>query len=144
MRSLLLALALLLAAPSAQAQKSDDKPAGEPAEASVAEAAVAEAPDGVVGTWDYTVRPDDPVASGTFVLTMDEGGYDGTFQTDGPRKMLDIRVDGDHLAFAFDQPNMGRIEIQGTVTGGAFEGTAQPTGQDALPMAATLQTAASE
>ncbi len=77
-------------------------------------AAKADGPAALVGSRDYVARPDDLVA---------EGG---------------------RLAFAFDQPGMGRIEIEGTVTGGTFEGPPVPEGQEALPFTACLQTDASE
>ena len=122
-----------LLAPAALAQKpAQDKP--EPG------AYVAGSP--FVGTWDYLVRPDDPVAEGTFTITPEGDRLGGTFMTDVPCRIDPFEVAGDAVAFTFKHPGMGEIAIRGTLAGDRFEGEAQPQGQGALPFIATRQPAA--
>lgn len=98
--------------------------------------------EALVGTWDYTVRPDDPVAEGTFTFVWDGGALDGAIQTDAERKIETIELEADQLTFTFAQPGKGTITIKGTVTGNTFDGVAQPEGQDVLPFVASRQSSA--
>ena len=129
MRLFLLSFLVLLATPAVLAQKSAGKPEAR---------ALASSP--FVGSWDYVVRPNDPVAQGTFTIVEEADGLGGTFMTDGPRQIDDVEVTGDAISFTFKQPGMGVIAIQGTLSGDTYEGEAQPEGQDALPFVATRQT----
>ena len=128
MRTLSLVALLLFTVPLTFAQKSAGKPSDE----------------GVAGTWDYTVRPDDPVAQGTFMLERHNDEWRGAIQTNAEQKFDTIEVDGDQLRFTFVQPNMGVITIWGAFDGDTFEGQAQPEGQDALPFAATRHDATAD
>jgi hypothetical protein len=132
MKTLLLASLLVLAAPAALAQKADEKPG---------DRALVAAEHPFVGTWDYVVRPDDPVAEGTFTIAPDGDALGGLFMTDSGRPIDPFEPEGDAIAFTFKQPGMGEIAIRGTLSGDRFEGEAQPEGQDALPFVATRQTA---
>lgn len=132
MRLFLLALLVVAMAPVCFAQKPDDD---KPADRSVAVTSP------FVGTWDYVVRPDDPVAEGTFTITQSGDVLGGVFRTDAPRDILPFEADADTLAFTFKQPDMGDIVIRGTLDGNAFEGTAEAEGQEALPFVATRQSA---
>ena len=118
MRYFLLFLALVLAAPFAQAQKPGD--ADKP-----------DAPESLLGTWEYIVRPDDPMADGTFSA---EEGYDqinGMFNTDAPRKMENIEMTDTNLSFSFTQPGMGVIQVNfALLDDGSLEGDATPEGAD--------------
>ena len=122
MRFLTLLLFFALVAPLAHAQKSDDQ-----------------SDDGIAGTWAYVVRPDDPVAQGTFALEWNGEILDGAIQTDAERKFDTVELNGDQLTVTFTQPNMGLITISGTFDGDAFEGEAVPEGQGPLPFVATRQ-----
>jgi hypothetical protein len=125
----LLAL-VLLAAPAAFAQKpGHDKPGARavPTEHSF------------VGTWDYVVQPDEPVAQGTFTIVQQGTQLGGTFMTDVPCTIDPFAPDGDAVAFTFKYPPMGVISIWGTLADDRFEGEAQPEGQGALPFVATRQ-----
>ena len=108
MRYLLIFLALLLAAPFTQAQKPADgnKP-----------------DEGLFGTWEFTVRPDDPMAEGTFEIVQGEEQIDGMFNTDAPRKMNDIELTDTSLSFSFTQPGMGLIIIGFELEDGSLTGT---------------------
>ena len=131
MRFLVFASLLLFAAPAAFAQKDSGKPR--------ARAAASDHP--FVGTWDYVVRPDDPVAEGTFTIEQRGDEFAGTFMTDEPRPIDPFEVSADVILFTFKQPGMGDIIIRGILAGDRFEGEAEPEGQDALPFVATRQTA---
>ncbi len=121
MRYLFLFLALLLVAPTAFAQKpTDDKPE-----------------DGLLGTWEYTVRPDDPIATGTFELEESGDQLNGMFNTNEPRKMENIELMDSGLSFTFTQPGMGLIVINLTLEDGSLFGDALQEGADEpLPMVA--------
>lgn len=131
MRYLILFLAVLLAAPFARAQKptDDDKPADQ----------------GMFGTWEYTVRPDDPMATGTFEIVQGDAQIDGMFNTDAPRKMNGIELTETSLSFSFTQPGMGVITIEMTLEEGALSGTASPEGaEEPLPIVAVRPSAESD
>ncbi len=117
MRYLLLFLAIVLAAPFAQAQKPND--ADKPDDA-----------EGLLGTWEYTVRPDDPMAQGTFVLEDADSQINGTFNTNEPRKMENIQLTETTLSFSFTQPGMGTINISMTLADGSLAGEALPEDED--------------
>ena len=128
MRPFLFALLLVFAVPSSFAQKTDDK------------SSEAAAPHPLVGTWDYVVRPADPLAQGTFTIRVEDGMLGGTFMTDAARPIDPFEAEGDALGFSFKQPGMGTIAIRGTLDGDRFEGEAQPGDQDAVPFVATRHT----
>ena len=117
MRYLLLFLAIVLAAPFALAQKSDG--ADKPGDA-----------EGLLGTWEYTVRPDDPMAQGTFVLEDAGGQINGMFNTDAPRKMENIELTETTLSFSIVQPGMGTVNISMTLADGSLAGEALPEDED--------------
>jgi len=123
--SLLLLLALSLA-PAALAQKPEGKPEPRALPASP-----------FVGTWDYVVRPDDPVARGIFTIEQRGDALGGTFMTDAPREIEVVEVSGDQITFTIKQPGMGVITIRGTLAGDTYTGEAQPEDQGALPFVAT-------
>ena len=133
MRIFVLTSVLVLAAPTAFAQKTDGKP----------EARTVAAPTAhpFVGDWNYVVRPDDPVAQGVFTIESHGNRLGGMFMTDDARPIDPFEGAGDVLSFTFKQPGMGVISISGTLAGDRFEGEAQPEGQDALPIVATRSTA---
>ncbi len=114
---------MLLVAPLAAAQKPSDaeKPADE----------------GLFGTWEYTLRPDDPMATGTFEIEQGEDQINGVFNTDAPRKMNDIALTETSLSFSFMQPEMGLITINMALEDGTLTGTASPEGSaEPLPIVA--------
>jgi len=117
MRYLLLFLAIVLAAPFAQAQKPNgaDKPGDT---------------EGLLGTWEYTVRPDDPMAQGTFVLEDAGSQINGTFNTNAPRKMENIDLTETTLSFSIVQPGMGAVNISMTLADGSLAGEALPEDAD--------------
>ncbi|MDX1438404.1 MAG: hypothetical protein R3284_00740 [Rubricoccaceae bacterium] len=115
MRFFFALLALLLVTPLAQAQKPEDDKSAE---------------EGLFGEWQYTVRPEDPVAEGTFVLEPAVRQVNGTFNTDGPRKMENIEMTDSGLSFSFMQPGMGLIYIDFTLEGETLEGMASVENQE--------------
>ena len=117
MRYLLLFLAIVLAAPFALAQKPNG--AEKPGDA-----------EGLLGTWEYTVRPDDPMAQGTFVLEDADSQINGTFNTDAPGKMENIELTETTLSFSIVQPGMGTINISMTLADGSLAGEALPEDED--------------
>ncbi len=117
MRILFLFLALVLAAPLSLAQKPND--ADKPDDA-----------DGLLGTWEYTVRPDDPMAQGTFVLEDADSQINGTFNTNEPRKMENIQLTETTLSFSIVQPGMGTVNISMTLADGSLAGEALPEDAD--------------
>ena len=117
MRYVLLFLAVALAAPFSQAQKPSDEDKSADAE-------------GLLGTWEYTVRPDDPMAEGTFEIVQGDDQIDGMFNTDAPRKMTGIELTETSLSFSFSQPGMGVIAIGLELVDGSLTGTALPEGAD--------------
>jgi hypothetical protein len=123
MRFLSLLLLFALVAPFAHAQKDANKPTD----------------DGIAGTWDYVVRPDDPVAQGTFELEWHDGELRGAIQTDAERKFDTVALEDDHLTVTFDQPGTGHITIRGTFSESTFDGEAEIEGQTTLPFVGTRQ-----
>lgn len=122
MRYLFIFLTALFVTPLAQAQKPDE---AKPDESSL------------FGTWEYTVRPEDPMAQGTFVLEEARSQVNGTFNTDGPRKMENIELTDSSLSFLFTQPGMGEIAIVFSLESGELVGTATLEGQEEpLPIVA--------
>lgn len=116
MRFLFLFIALLFIAPLADAQKPDDDKSGG---------------TDLFGTWEYTVNPDSPMATGIFTLEDGANQINGTFVTDGDRKMENILVSNASLTFTFTQPGMGEIAVSLEVQGdGSLAGGASLPGAD--------------
>ena len=126
----LLLLLALLAAPAALAQKpADDKP----------DDGASADPFPFVGTWSYVVRPEDPLARGSFTVEPGDDALAGTIMTDTDRPIDPFVPDGDAITFSFKQPGMGTITIRGRLAGDDFQGEAEPEGQDPVPFVATRQ-----
>lgn len=117
MRILFFFLALILAAPLALAQKPNN--ADKPGDA-----------EGPLGTWEYTIRPDDPMAQGTFVLEDAGSQINGTFNTNEPRKMENIQLTESTLSFSFTQPGVGTINVSMTLADGSLAGEFLPEDAD--------------
>ena len=90
----------------------------------------------IVGVWAYTVETGD---SGTFTITGAPGTYGGEIVAQGQTVPLSaVTHDGDALAFEFQMGTNGPfVRCAGTVTDGAFDGTADAGSFGSYAMSAT-------
>ncbi|HEX8298312.1 MAG TPA: amidohydrolase family protein [Rubricoccaceae bacterium] len=77
-----------------------------------------------VGTWTMTVSTPSEEQRGAFTITGTPGAYTGTATVEGETIPLEaVTLDGDALSFRFTVPDVGLVEISGTVSGPSFSGT---------------------
>src|SRR5690606_27319138 len=75
-------------------------------------------PDAVAtaaGTWAYRVSTPDGPQEGTFTLEGAGSRLSGTITTDETRNLASVSLEGNVLAFSFDQPGLGTVRVRGVI-----------------------------
>ena len=91
-----------------------------------------------VGTWILTVTTPGEEQRGSFTIAGAAGALSGTATVEGTTFPLDaVALDGDRLSFRLTVPEVGLVEISGTVAGPTFSGTVAFGTQGSFPATAT-------
>ena len=88
--------------------------------------------DSLSGTWTFTAYTPDGEQSGETTFERSDDVWHGTITyEDGSAtfSLVDIKLDGRSLSFAWNDPNSGRLTVEGSISGDEFEGTFVAGGQ---------------